>query len=226
MKRFMFVSLIAVGLLPFVGCSNSAKDVSKLKQELKQEILAELRRENEILAQASSQQAPGQISEQTREQMKAEIEREILAKIQSEMQSQVEAQVETQVQAVANRSPDGENQFVQIQVVPAGKAEGYILYRGTGLEGCDVKLVRIFQGGSILDILKASKDGAEFTAVTDDKGKYVFEKIPIGAYKLKWQLPDDTGWIRRLRDKPDAVVAKGQTALIKSVEASRRLIGR
>ena len=49
--------------------------------------------------------------------------------------------------------------------------------------------------------------------------------LPVGAYKLKWQLPDDTGWIRRLRDKPDAVIAEGETAVLKSVETSRRLVG-
>jgi hypothetical protein len=74
-------------------------------------------------------------------------------------------------------------------------------------------------------MLNTIREGAEFTAVTDEHGKYVFEKLPVGTYKLKWQLPNDRGWIRRLRDKPDAVITEGQTAVLKSVETSRRLIG-
>ncbi len=97
--------------------------------------------------------------------------------------------------------------------------------KSQGLAGCKVKLTRILKPQSVVEMFNTIKEGAEFTTVTDEQGKYVFDKLPVGAYKLKWQLPNDTGWIRRLRDKPDAVIAEGQTAVLKSVETSHRLVG-
>jgi hypothetical protein len=215
MKQYLFIILVTFGFLLFVGCSPPAQDITKLKEELKQEILAELR-------QQQTQLQPTQITvkqnqEQLRAQMKEEIEREILAKIQNQVQSQV--------QEIASNLPDTGNRSIQWQAVLVGSAEGQILHNGQGLAECKVKLIRIMKPQSVVEMFNTIREGAEFTTITDEQGKYVFDKLPIGAYKLKWQLPDDTGWIRRLRDKPDANIVEGQTAVLKSVETSRRLVG-
>lgn len=206
MKLCRFVVLIAFGLLPFVGCSTPAQDRSKLKEELKQEILAELRRQGEIPEQHSYQKTP----EQVRQQNKAETQRDVSAK--SESQAQTTANISTRTDAP--------------QPSPTGRAEGYILRGGTGLKGCEVKLVRILTSRSAVEMFSAVRDGTEFTTITDEQGNYVFDRLPVGSYKLKWRLPGDKGWIRRLRDKPDAVITDGQTAILKSVETERRLVGR
>ncbi|MBW8000583.1 MAG: carboxypeptidase regulatory-like domain-containing protein [Planctomycetes bacterium] len=213
MKQYLLLMLITLGLLPFVGCSTPAQDISRLKEELKQEILAELRQQR----QTPEQTAVILDQEQMREQMKAEIEQEILAKIQNQVQSQV--------QKIASDLPNTSNRSIQWQAVPIGSAQGQILRNGQGLAECKIKLIRILKPQSVVEMFNTIREGAEFTTVTDEQGKYVFEKIPVGAYKLKWQLPNDTGWIRRLRDKPDAIIAEGQTAVLKSVETSRRLVG-
>ena len=213
MKQCLLIMLVTLGLLPFVGCSTPAQDISRLKEELKREILAELRQQK----QAPEQTAVMLDQEQLRAQMKEEIEREILAKIQNQVQSQV--------QEIASDLPNTGNRSIQWQAVPIGSAQGQILRNGQGLAGCKVKLTMILKPQSVVEMFNTIREGAEFTTVTDEQGKYVFEKIPIGAYKLKWQLPNDTGWIRRLRDKPDALIAEGQTAVLKSVETSRRLVG-
>ena len=212
-KRYVLTILIALWLFPFAGCSSQTQDRAKLKEELKREILAELRQQR----QAPEQTAVMLDQEQLRAQMKEEIEREILAKIQN--------QIQTQVQEIASDLPSTGNRSIQWQAVSIGSAEGRILRKGHGLAGCKVKLIRIMKPQSVVEMFNTIKEGAEFTTVTDEQGKYVFEKLPVGAYKLKWQLPDDTGWIRRLKDKPDAVIAEGQTAVLKSVETSRRLVG-
>ncbi len=213
MKQYLLIMLVTLGFLPFVGCSTPPQDTSRLKEELKREILAELRQ----LRQAPEQTAVMLDQEQLRAQMKEEIEREILAKIQNQVQSQV--------QEIASDLPNTGNRSIQWQAVPIGSAQGQILHKDQGLAGCKVKLIRIMKPQSVVEMFNTIKEGAEFTTVTDEQGKYVFEKLPVGAYKLKWQLPDDTGWIRRLKDKPDAVIAEGQTAVLKSVETSRRLVG-
>lgn len=210
MKLCRFVVLIAFGLLPFVGCSTPAQDRSKLKEELKQEILAELRRQGEIPEQHSYQNTP----EQVRQQNKAETQRDVSAKSES------------QAQTTANISTRAADDSVQLQPSPTGRAEGHILRGGTGLKGCEVKLVRILTSRSAVEMFSAVRDGTEFTTITDEQGNYVFDRLPVGSYKLKWRLPGDKGWIRRLRDKPDAVITDGQTAILKSVETERRLVGR
>ncbi len=212
MKQHLLIILVTLGLLPFVGCSPPAQDMTKLKEELKQEILAELRQQRQV----PEQTAVMLDQEQLRVQMKEEIEREILAKIQDQVQSQV--------QEITSDLPDTGNRSIQWQAVPIGTAEGQILRNGQGLAGCKIKLIRILKPQSVVEMFNTIREGAEFTTVTDEQGRYVFEKLPVGAYKLKWQLPNDTGWIRRLRDKPDAIIAEGQTTVLKSVETSRRLV--
>ena len=213
MKQYLLIILVTLGLLPFVGCSTPTQDTSRLKEELKREILAELRQQR----QAPEQTAVMLDQEQLRAQMKEEIEQEILAKIQSQVQSQV--------QEITSDLPDTGNRSIQWQAVPIGSAQGHILRNGQGFAECKVKLTRILKPQSVVEMFNTIREGAEFTTVTDEQGRYVFDKLPVGAYKLKWQLPNDTGWIRRLRDKPDAVIAEGQTAVLKSVETSRRLVG-
>jgi hypothetical protein len=214
MKQCLLIMLVTLGFLPFVGCSTPTQDTSQLKEELKQEILAELR-------QQQTQPQPSQITteqnqEQIRAQMKEEIEQEIMAKIQNQVQSQVKE--------IASDFPDVNNRSIQWQAVPVGSAEGKILRNGQGLAACKVKLIRILKPQSVVEMFNTIREGVEFTTVTDEQGKYVFDNLPVGAYKLKWQLPNDQGWIRRLRDKPDAIITKGQATVLNPVETNRRLV--
>ncbi len=206
MKHCLLITLTALGFFTLGGCSTPAQDRAKLKEELKREILAELRQQRQTPVPASPQQ--------DREQMKKEIEREVLAKVQS------------QVQTITSQLPDANDRAVQWQRVPVGGAEGLILRGGEGLQGCQVKLVRVLRPQSVIEMFNTIREGAEFTTVTDESGKYHFDRLPVGAYKLKWQLPNDKGWIRRLRDKPDAIITEGQTTVLKSVETKRRLAAR
>ena len=60
-------------------------------------------------------------------------------------------------------------------------------------------------GGGKGDMLEAETDGA---------GRYRFERVPPGEYLFYWMPNPETGWIRRLREKPDLeVVAGGVTIL-------------
>ncbi len=204
MKQFLFITLTAFGFFTLGGCSAPAQDRAKLKEEIKREVLAELREQRRTAVLASPQQ--------DREKMKKEIEQEVLAKVQN------------QVQAITSQLPDANDRAVQWRRVLVGSAEGLILRGGEGLQGCQVKLIRIIKRQSISEMLNVVKEGAEFGTVTDDDGKYHFDRLPVGAYKLKWQLPNDKGWIRRLRDKPDAIITEGQTTVLKSVETKRKLV--
>jgi hypothetical protein len=206
MKHCLLITLTALGFFTLGGCSTPAQDRAKLKEELKREILAELREQKQIPVPASTQQ--------DREQMKEQIEREVLAKVQN------------QIHVITSQLPDANNRAVQWRRVPVGSVEGLILRGGEGLQGCQVKLVRVLKPQSVIEMFNTIKEGAEFVTVTDESGKYHFDRLPVGAYKLKWQLPNNKGWIRRLQDKPDAIITEGQTTVLKSVETKRRLAAR
>ncbi len=149
--------------------------------------------------------------EQSRAQLKSEIEEEVLRKLQM-------LAPESELAKAAPKLP-------QEKAVSGatGIAKGQILRDGKGLPDCHVKLVRLVKAQTMAGLLKISKEGIEFETVTDQDGKYRFDPIPVGSYKLKWQLPDDTGWIRRLRDKPDVDVEAGTTKVLKTIETGRGL---
>ncbi|MHC4070885.1 MAG: carboxypeptidase-like regulatory domain-containing protein [Planctomycetota bacterium] len=218
MKSCTFVILVASGLFPFAGCSSSSRDMSKLKEELKQEILAELRQQGEIPEQDLSQKALEPAREEVCQQEKVEIVSDLRVKIGSHIQNPD--------QTTANVSALAADHSRRPQSRPVGKAAGYILRGGKGLEACEVKLARMLTGRSAIEIFSAVREGTEFTTTTDGQGRYAFNRLPAGSYKLKWQLPGNKGWIRRLQDRPDAIITDGQTTTLKSVETERRLVGR
>ena len=207
MKHFLTAILFAVlSLLPVVGCTSPAQDRAKLKKEIKREIMAELGLLQQVQKPASKP------SENERAQLKKEIETEILAKLQAENQA-----------LLRERSGPGTRR-TQVSTTVFGRAEGQILREGSGLPDCRVKLVRISKSNRFIDLFNAYQEGTEFETVTNAEGNYRFEKIPVGDYKIKWQLPDDKGWIRRLRDKPDVTVKEGQTSHLTPVETYRKLL--
>lgn len=211
--RFLILAILAIAatfLSLASGCNPPASDYDRLKAEIMIEVMTEVRK------QFAAHGATGEDFAQTRAQLKTEIEREIIRKLQM-------LAPESDIAKAAAKIPDK-----QAYDGPTGSAEGQFLRRGKGLPKCRVKLVRLVVGETVIGLLKVLKEqtDAEFEAVTDDNGKYRFEKLPVGAYKLKWVLPGDTGWIRRLREKPDVTIEAGKTSTLKPVETARRLVPR
>lgn len=171
---------------------------AKIKEELKREILAELRNEGMLKTDMQSSTLAD------REQLKEELTRDILVKL---------------------RKQDAADGSVQ-PIKDGGSAEGRMLRGGKGLAECRVKLVRMVTAGLFSEMFQNFKEGTEFETLTDEKGKYYFANLPKGAYKLKWELPGDRGWIRRLRDKPDATIENGKKSVLFDVETNRKLVPR
>ena len=184
------------------------------REELKAEILAE------VMIAVRQQLAAHGIADKdvqaTRAQLKREIESEILRKLQM-------LAPEGQLARRADGTALG---TTQPAAGPSGAVAGRILRTGKGLPSCKVKLVRMVRVetmGGLMKVFK-EKEGTEFSTATDEDGKYEFAAVPVGHYKLKWKLPGETGWIRRLRYKPDVTVEAGKTHKAKTIETSRRLI--
>ncbi len=205
-KLALLITLFAVLI---TGCQKASISSQELDSvALKVEVMAEVR---QLLALHG---VSGQTVEKTRAQLKSEIEEEVLRKLQM-------LAPESEVAKAAAKLPQEKPVSGATGIV-----EGQILRGGKGLLDCHVKLVRLVEAQTMAGLLKVSKEGIEFETVTDEEGRYRFEAIPVGSYKLKWQLPDDTGWIRRLRDKSDVDIEAGKTEVLKAIETKRGLAPR
>lgn len=123
-------------------------------------------------------------------------------------------------------SPDKERQ-VRSPEGPVGAVEGRILYRGRGLAGCSVKLIRHLESTTFLGMFKEAKEGAEFETVTDEDGLYRFEEVPPGKYLLRWRPRGSDSWIRTLSERQyDLIVEKGETATPRDIDTSKPVLER
>ncbi|MFQ5715318.1 MAG: hypothetical protein ACE5GU_14930 [Candidatus Scalinduaceae bacterium] len=101
-----------------------------------------------------------------------------------------------------------------------GDVRGRMLFKGKPLARCQVKIVMLEKWG----FLKTVKEGIRFETVTGDNGRYHFEKVPPGGYKLYWKPPAESSWIRRMRMEPDIYVEVGETSYFPDRETNVRTV--
>lgn len=103
-----------------------------------------------------------------------------------------------------------------------GRVEGKITRGGNPLPGCKVKIVLIAKkGGFLFKSYSAQGDAAEFETETDREGRYVFQEVPVGDYKLYWMPSWENSWIRRIKMEPDVFVQAGKTCQPKDIDTGR-----
>jgi len=99
-----------------------------------------------------------------------------------------------------------------------GSVEGVILWQGEPLRNREVKIVLERYIGFSLAALKewfsankweSPQGEMALETRTDSHGRYVFHETPPGYYRLYWMPDKNTGWIHRLREKPDIEVTTG-----------------
>lgn len=103
-----------------------------------------------------------------------------------------------------------------------GKVSGKIFRNGKPFQDCNVKIVALTEERSLFS--KQIKRGEQLETITDEYGKYYFENVSPGSYKLFWKPPYETSWIRRLDMKPDVIVTAGTTTFPKTVEINKRVL--
>jgi len=106
----------------------------------------------------------------------------------------------------------------------AGGVEGVIRWKDRPLSRGRVMIVPARAAGLSPESrakVKAGVEGAPgggkgglLETGTNDAGRYRFERVPPGEYLLYWMPNPETGWIRRLREKPDIEVVAGVTAIL------------
>lgn len=99
-----------------------------------------------------------------------------------------------------------------------GDVKGRMLYKGKPLSGCQVKIVMLEKWGFFGNV----KEGLRFETITDEEGRYYFEKVPPGGYKLYWKPPHETSWIRTIKMEPEIFVEPGETFYMRDRETNVR----
>ena len=111
-----------------------------------------------------------------------------------------------------------------------GRVEGVIRWQGKPLQDSKVKIVLERYTGFSLSALKqffgadkekSSQDEIVLETTTDSQGHYIFNETPPGYYRLYWIPDENTGWVRRLREKPDIEVVTGRLTVADVPEKKR-----
>jgi hypothetical protein len=119
-------------------------------------------------------------------------------------------------------SPEIMNAQQELLKEEMGSVEGVILWQRKPLINRPVKIVlERYTGFSraalekwfTADKGKSLQDGIVLDTWTDSEGHYTFHEAPPGYYRLYWMPDNETGWIRRLREKPDIEVTTGNLSV-------------
>jgi len=138
-------------------------------------------------------------------QMKEEIRREVLAELAANPRGDPAGNVAPSTAPGADATPPAP----RVDPATLGSLTGRILAQGQGLAGCHVKMVRLVEARGLFEAYKTFQEGMEFEAVSGPDGTYRIDALPEGSYAARWLPKGESGWIRRLNDKPDAVVKAG-----------------
>ena len=221
-KRLAYYASVLALVFCIPLCSALAQEpdeLDRLKESIKREILQELR--GEIILNS--------LDESNIEKFRQEIIQEILDELQNDTEKkrinleatdtkQERSNQEETLEIPRESHQQEHQQLVRSTAESFGDAEGSILRKGNGLPGCQVKLVALLGTSGRF---RGRGEGNEYITVTEEDGKYRFEKIPVGPYKLKWQLPGDTGWIRRLRNQPDVTIIADELSNLNPIEITK-----
>lgn len=103
-----------------------------------------------------------------------------------------------------------------------GQVEGVILWQGKPLADGNVRIeLEKYTGFSLTSVKKmfsgdekgSVDQGLSLSTKTDSQGRYAFARVPPGSYRLYWWPDFKTGWVHRLREKPDFEVISGKVTV-------------
>lgn len=160
---------------------------------------------NGALAERSKESVPPPVdAEKLKEQIKEELRLEFERK-----QGKGDIAIEERIKEELRLELEDKKQMEEdaFEVENYGKVAGRMLFKSKPLPGCQVKIIMLEKWG----IFGKPKESLQFETITDENGRYLFEKVHPGGYKIYWKPPGETSWIRSIKMEPDIFVEAGET---------------
>ncbi len=143
------------------------------------------------------------------ERLKERIIDELSLKFEKRQEAQLETQQDDDI-AIEERIKEElraefEDKERTYEAENYGRVAGRMLFKGKPLPGSQVKIIMLEKWG----IFGIPKKGLEFEAITDENGRYLFDKVSPGGYKIYWKKPGESSWIRRMQMGPHIYLEAG-----------------
>ncbi len=112
----------------------------------------------------------------------------------------------------------------EVREASSGKVRGKVAWSGNPLADCDVRLSKL-PDFSMAGFRPFSGDASvsgksEFVARTDNHGRYFFNGLPPGSYRIAWRPVGHTEFVRRFKSGPDIKLSAGDVVEYKDIEAN------
>lgn len=105
-----------------------------------------------------------------------------------------------------------------------GGVQGRVVRRRKPLEGCQVRLTGLRYETRFLVFTSLKQRGHEETVVTDRAGRFSFENLPPGPYRLAFRRPGSNVWLLRLRRSGVDAVVKDRPVKVGTINLSKRAL--
>ena len=160
---------------------------------------------SDALTERSRESAPPPVdAEKLKEQIKEELRLEFERK-QGKDDIAIEEKIKEELRLEFENKKQMEDETFEVENY--GRVSGRMLAKGKPLPGCQVKIMMLEKWG----MFGKPKEGLRFETITDENGRYLFEKVHPGGYKLYWKPPGETSWIRSIKMEPEIFVEAGET---------------
>ena len=160
---------------------------------------------SDALAERSRESVPPPVdAERLKEQIMEELRREFEGK-QGKEDIAIEEKIKEELRLEFENKKQIEEETFEVENY--GRVAGRMLAKGKPLPGCQVKIMMLEKWG----MFGKPKEGLRFETITDENGRYLFEKVHPGGYKLYWKPQGETSWIRSIKMEPEIFVEAGET---------------
>jgi hypothetical protein len=156
-------------------------------------------------ASVRSAQPPVDI-EMLKERIKDELRFEFEKRQEAQLETQQEDGIDIAERIKEELRAEFEDKERTYEAENYGRVTGRMLFKNKPLPGCQVKIIMLEKWG----IFGAAKKGMQLEAITDENGRYLFEQVSPGGYKMYWKRPGESSWIRSIKMEPDIFVEAGE----------------
>ena len=160
------------------------------------------------------------LKERIIEELRLEFEKrqEAQLEIQQEDGIAIEERIKEELRAEFENKAQMEEAAFEVENY--GKVTGLMLFKGKPLPGCKVKIQMLERWG----MFGSPKTGLRFETITDENGRYLFDKVHPGGYKIYWKPPGGSSWIRSIKMEPDIFIEAGETYHFRDRETNVRTV--